>query len=347
MKAAGNGGRTCCAISSAINGRIFDKQGVCGVKNRVTAGWPFAALCLLAVVVCASVAFAAEALPKRLSVTYVASPLNIPSIVERAEGRLQKAFPGVEIRLPDLNAGPNQTAAMAAGEVDIAHCLGATSAILAASEGLDIRIVGIYSRAPRAFMIMTSKPGIQSVGDLKGKKIGGPKGTILHQLLAAAVAKAGFKPSDYEFINMGLPAAAAALSNGSIDAALLAGPDAYRAAKAGARTLTDGVGLVDATTVIATTGAFLDKYPDAIRRFLKMHAETLDAIKKDKANALRLTENETKLPKEAVETMFPWYDFTPAIRPSDVEELKRTQDFMIENGLQRNRIDMDSIVVKN
>ena len=283
---------------------------------------------------------------ERLSVTYVASPLNIPSIVEKRENRFESAFPGVQILLPDLSAGPQQTAAMAAGEVDFAHCLGATSAILAASEGLDVRIVGIYSRAPKAFMIVTRDERLKGALDLKGKKIGGPKGTILHQLLAAATAEVGLKPSDYEFINMGIPAAAAALSSGSIDAALLAGADAYRAVQDGAIVLLDGVGNVDATTVIATTQTYLGKHADVAARFLDMHAEAVRHIRENEDACLAMTAEETRLPMEAVEAMYPWYDFSPEIRESDIEELKRTQDFLLENGLQRNRIDIEAILVK-
>jgi sulfonate transport system substrate-binding protein len=182
---------------------------------------------------------------------------------------------------------------------------------------------------------------------LKGRKIGGPKGTILHQLLAAYTARAGIRESDYEFINMGLPSAAAALSTGEIDIALLAGADAYRASEDGARTLADGVSLVDATTVIATTDTYLKKNPDVVRRFLAMHDDALSYMESDRAEALRLTADATRLPVEAVEAMYPWYDFSRVIAESDVDELKRTQDFMLENGLQRNRIDIDSIVVKS
>lgn len=282
--------------------------------------------------------------PEKLSITYVASPLNIPTIIEKKQKRFEAAFPGTNILLPDLNAGPRQTAAMAAGEVDIAHCLGATSAILAASEGLDIRIVGVYSRAHRAFMVMTKNPDIKSILDLKGKKIGGPKGTILHQLIASATAKAGLGAKDYEFINMGISAAAAALSSGGIDAALLAGPDAYRAIQAGASVLIDGVGLVDATTVIATRQTYMDKNPGVMERFLKMHTGTLDFMKRNGEETIRLGAEGTGLPAEAVKAMLPWYDFSPAITSGDIEELKRTQDFMLENGLQRKRIDIESIV---
>lgn len=307
--------------------KIFTKIAICAV-----------------LLLCAAAAGASEI--TKLSVTYVPSPLNLPSIVERAEGRFGAAFPGVEIALPELNAGPAQTAGMASGEVDIAHCIGATSVILAASEGLDIRIVGIYSRAPKAFMILTRDETIKTPADLKGKKIGGPKGTILHQLLAAAASKAGLAAGDYEFVGMDIPSAAAALSGGSIDAALLAGPAAYKATSDGARVVADGSGLVDATTVIATTQRYLDEHGDVIERFLKMHGETVASIESDKEKDFALAAEETGLSPEAVETMYGWYDFSPEIRESDVEELKRTQEFMLGAELQRNRIDIDEIVAK-
>ena len=299
-----------------------------------------------AVIVFAAVLSAWAASPERLSVTFVPSPLNVPTIVETSRGMFQAAFPGTEIRLPEINAGPKQTEAMAAGEVDIAHCVGATSVILAASEGLDIRIIGIYSRAPKAFMIFARDDRIKTAADLKGKKIGGPKGTILHQLVAAYTSSAGLKEPDFEFINMGIPAAAAALSNGSIDAALLAGADAYRAIEGGFRVVTDGVGLVDATTVIAATQKYLDNNAETARRFIEMHAGALAYMGKNHDETVGLTAEAVKLSVDAVETMYGWYDFSTEISSSDVDELKKTQEFMLENGLQRNRIDIESIIAR-
>ena len=43
------------------------------------------------------------------------------------------------------------------------------------------------------------------------------KGTILHELLAAYLQKAGLSMKDVKFVSMGLPAAASALENGSAE----------------------------------------------------------------------------------------------------------------------------------
>lgn len=300
---------------------------------------------LLLVCLFAGGAFAAN-FPAKMGITYVKAPLNVPSIVEKELKLFEASFPGVALSFPELTEGPKQTAALAADEIAIASCLGSTSAILAASEGLDLKIVGIYSRAPKAFMIVVKNPSFKTVADLKGKKVAGPKGTILHQLLAAALASEGMGAKDIEFISMDLPSAASALANGSVDAALLAGPAAFNALSSGAQMLRNGEGLVDATIVIATTQNFLSRYPDTVAQFLNTHNKALEWIEKNPDKAKAITQKETGLPAEGVDMMFPWYDFNPQIKASDVEELKKTQEFMLENGLQRKKIDIGTLIVK-
>lgn len=296
------------------------------------------AIAVTALLIFAAGAFAAD-YPSKLAITYVKAPLNVPSIVEKYNRSFEKAYPGVALTFPELTEGPKQTAALAAGEIGIASCLGSTSALLAASEGLDLRIVGVYSRAPKAFMIVVKDPAIKSVRDLKGRKVAGPKGTILHQLLAAALDNEGLSIKDVQFIQMDLPSGANALANGSVDAALLAGPAAYKALSSGSRMLKNGEGLVDATIVIATTDKFMKQYPKAVEKFMETHKAALEWMKKHPKEAKAMTEKETGLPPAGVEAMYPWYDFDPTIRKGDVEELVRTQKFMLENGLQRKKIE--------
>ncbi|MFQ9523850.1 MAG: ABC transporter substrate-binding protein [Phascolarctobacterium faecium] len=129
--------------------------------------------------------------PKELKITYVKSPLNIPSIIDKNLQTVSKEFAKLILKFLILKSipVPNKLEALAAGSLDICSALGGTSAILAASNGVDLKIVGIYSRAPKAFTIMAKDPNITTVSDLTGKKVAGPKGTILHQILVAALAK--------------------------------------------------------------------------------------------------------------------------------------------------------------
>ena len=286
--------------------------------------------------------------PTSLSITYVKAPLNVPSIIEKKLGSFEKEFEkdSIKVSFPEITVGSKQTEAMAAGSLDFAHCLGGTSAILAAANGVDLKIIAIYSRAPKAFVVLTKGDSVQKITDLKGKKVAGPKGTILHQLILAALAKNGMKPDDIQFVSMDLPSSTAALMNGSVDAALSAGPDAIRAEKAGARILTNGEGLVEATIVTAVRGEFLQKYPELVKRFLNVHNTALSYMKTDTEEALKMTAAETGLSIDAVRKMYPWYDFDAAVKPSDIQELKRTQDFLIQNGMLNKSIDIEKIIAK-
>ena len=288
----------------------------------------------------------AAANPKSISLTYVKAPLNVPSIVEKKLGLLEKEFAKdkIAVQYPEITVGSKQTEAMAAGSLDFAHALGGTSAILAAANGVDLKIIAIYSRAPKAFVVLTKGDKIQKVSDLKGKKVAGPKGTILHQLILAALAKEGLKPDDIQFISMDLPSSAAALMNGSVDAALSAGPDAIRAEKAGARVLTTGEGLVEATIVTAVRGEFLQKHPDLVKRFLKTHTAAIEHMRSKPDEVLAMTAAKTGLPAETVKLMLPLYDFSPTIKPSDIAELKRTQDFLLQNGMLKKSIEIEKML---
>jgi sulfonate transport system substrate-binding protein len=286
--------------------------------------------------------------PKTINITYVKAPLNVPSIVEKKMGVFEKEFgkDNIAVAFPEITAGPKQTEAMAAGSVDFAHCLGGTAAILAAANGVDLKIIGIYSRAPKAFVLLAKDGKLQSIKDLKGKKVAGPKGTVLHQLLLTALDKNGLKVDDVQFIAMDIPGAVAALMNGSVDAALAAGPDALKAELAGARIMTTGEGLVEATIVTAVRGEFLRKHPDLVKRFIEVHRSSLDYIKKNQDEALALTAAETGLTSEMVKQMYPWYDFDASIRPADIQELKLTQDFLLNNGMLTKSINLEQIIAQ-
>ena len=285
---------------------------------------------------------------KAIHITYVKAPLNIPSIVEKRMGLFEKEFgpDGIRVNHPEITSGSKQTEAIAAGSLDICNAIGGTSVILAAANGVDLKIIGIYSRAPKAFTIITKSPAIRTVADLKGKKIGGPKGTILHQLLLTALLKNNLKPDQIQYLSMDIAKATAALINGSIDAALCAGPDLLRAQAAGARILTTGEGLIEATITIAVRGEFLRQQPDLVRRFFKVHRESIALMKNQPQKAYEMAAEETGLSLEAVKQMAGWYDFDPRIRPSDIRELKETQDFLLGNGMLEKGVAIEGLIAR-
>ncbi len=270
-----------------------------------------------------------------LRVTYVTAPFNVPSIVDKHEGFLEADFgaKGITIERPEITSGAKQTEAIAADAIDVASVLGGASAILAKANGVDVRVIAVYSRSPKAFALMTRADGPATLADLKGKKIAGPKGTTLHQLLAAALASTGLTINDVDYINMDLPTARAALISGQIDVATLAGNNAIAVEKAGGKTLATGEGLIHPTTVIAASGKFIDEHPDLVEAYLAAHRKALDFVATSPEEALKIAADEQKISIEDAKAQLPLYDFTPTLTDADITNLEADQAFMIDNGM--------------
>lgn len=284
--------------------------------------------------------------PKTINISYVKAPLNVPSIIEKNKQLFENEFSndGIEIKFPEITSGAKMTEAVAAGSLDFCNAIGATSVILAAANGVNIKIIGVYSRAPKAFSIMAIDPTIKTINDLKGKKIVGPKGTILHQLLIGALVKENLTINDVEFINMGIASGVSALLSGSADAVLVAGAATDNVKENGGHVVTTGEGILDATIVIGASGDFLDKYPDLAKRYLKVHNESLEFMGENKKETFELTSAETKLSLEQVENMYSLYNFDPNISQNDIKELEKTQEFLIENGMLPKTVDIKSLI---
>lgn len=284
----------------------------------------------------------------KISVTYVKSPLNVPSIVEKNKGFFQQSFDeyNLPVEYSNLTTGPEQTQALASGDLQFLNAVGATSVILAASNGSDIKIISLYSRSPKAFMLFTNDSQIMTAADLKGKKVAGPKGTILHELLIAYLKTAGLTENDIEFISLGISDSQAALVSGEVDAALLAGPAAYNIKKAGNMVLTTGEGLVDATIAVATSQKFYDENNVLVDAYLKAQRATLDYMEKNYDEIVRITAVETELSIDAVKEMYPMYDFSMEISDKDIEGMKKTEKFLFDNKMIDNHVDITDLIIK-
>ncbi|EGT5080678.1 TPA: NrtA/SsuA/CpmA family ABC transporter substrate-binding protein [Clostridioides difficile] len=281
-----------------------------------------------------------------INLTYVKSPLNVPSIIQKQDDLFGKEFKkdNIKVNFHEITTGPEQTQALAAGEIDFLHALGGTSALIAASNGVELKILNTYSRSPKGFMILTNNNSIKSAADLVGKKVAGPKGTILHQVLISALDKEGLSMDDVEFVNMGIPEASAALSDGSIDAALIAGPVALKAMKSGSKLVANGEGLVDGIIVTAVSTDFAEKHPEIVERFMKVEKETLEYVNNNFDEAMEKVAKEVDLSLEETKELYAWYDFSLDITDKDISSLEDTQDFLIKNKLQEKKVNIKELI---
>jgi sulfonate transport system substrate-binding protein len=283
----------------------------------------------------------------KIMVTYVKAPLNVPSIVEKEKKMFEEGFSeyNLPVEYSELTAGPDQTAALASGDIQFLNAVGATSVILSAANGADIKIISMYSRSPKAFMMFSQDESINSPADLVGKTIAGPKGTNLHEMLVAYLKKGGLTLEDVNFVNMDIPSSLAALEGGSVDVALQAGPSAYQLKKDGYHMITDGEGLFDANIVVATSNKFYEENKELVKRFLETQKSILDYMDNNHDEVIELTAKETDLDTEAVEEMYQMYDFNMDITDENIASMQKTVDFMLDNGMIDKTVDIKSLIL--
>ena len=319
------------------------------MNRRITktiAGFVAAAM-LLAVVGCSGEKTDTFEIDK-VVMTYVSSPLNVPSIIEKEQGQFEKAFQklGLGFAYSNLTAGPDQTAALASGDIQILNAVGGSSVILAAANGADIVILSMYSRAPKAFCMFSNDENINSPEDLRGLTIAGPKGTILHELLAAYLATADMTTDDVNYVSMSIPSAVAALESKSVDIALVDGLTAYDCENAGKHKITDGEGLITAAICTAASKRFADANPKIIKAFLDTQKSLVEYINTETEESLALTAKSLDIDVEVVREMFGLYDFSPEISGEDMDCLQDTEMFLYDNGMTEKHIDVSSLIYR-
>lgn len=287
----------------------------------------------------------AETSIDKLTVTYVTSPLNVPTIIEKDQGIFEKEL-GVPVEYAELTSGADQTQALASGDVQVLYAVGATSVILSAANGADIKVLNMYSRSPKAFCMYSKDESLTTPESLKGKTIAGPTGTNLHELLVSYLAQADMTLDDVNYVNMSIPDAKAGLDGGSVDVALLAGANAYNAEQQGYHLVADGEGLISALIAVATTQKFYDEHPDVIKKLNAAQEEIASYMADNQEAAMETVAATLDLDVDAVKEMYGFYDFSTEITDADKEGFQNTADFMYESGMIENELDVNTLFIQ-
>lgn len=133
------------------------------------------------------------------------------------------------------------------------------------------------------------REGINTVADLKGKKVAAEEGAVDHFLLLLGLKKAGLKPEDIQFVPLETGQAAAAFVAGKVDAVAVFAPFTTQALKrSGSKELfssKDFPGAIPDHLVF--TRRFIEERPEQVQAMVDAWFATLDYVK---ANPDKATE---------------------------------------------------------
>jgi taurine transport system substrate-binding protein len=191
-------------------------------------------------------------------------------------GEVEKVT-GYKINWRQFGGGGDVIRAMASGDVAIGE-VGSTGVATAISQGMDVELFWILEDIAAAeALVARNGSGVNSIADLKGKKIATPFVSTYHFQLLYELQKAGLKATDAQILNMRPPEIAAAWGRGDIDATFIWDPVLSTVKKNGKVLMTSGD--------ICKQGACTFDGLVVTRKFAKENPEFMVALVKALAKA--------------------------------------------------------------
>jgi sulfonate transport system substrate-binding protein len=187
----------------------------------------------------------------------------------RQRQTLEGAFKplGIEIKWVDFQFGPPLLEAINVGSVDFGY-VGDSPPIFAQAGGARIRYVAaVKSDGNTQAIIVPKNSPIRTLADLKGKRVAFGKGSSAHNLLVAALEKAGLSWSDITPAPLAPADATAAFAKGSVDAWSIWDPYlALAELKESARVIAFDKDVHKPNAFYIANTDFVEKYPSLIAK---------------------------------------------------------------------------------
>lgn len=205
---------------------------------------------------------------------------------------LEMALPDYDIQWTKFDSGADVNKAFIAKEIDFG-ALGSSPVARGLSAPLNISysVVFILSvAADNEALVARNNSGIESVADLRGKRIATPFGSTAHYSLLAALAQKGLSASDVQLVDLQPQAILAAWERGDIEAAYAWLPTLEQLEKNGKVLITSrelsffGKPTLD---LVAVSNSFAEDNAMAVDIWRQQQARALTEIANDPAAAAR------------------------------------------------------------
>lgn len=197
---------------------------------------------------------------------------------------------GLEVEMVEFQGGPAEIAAMASGDIDISQIGHGAHALCASGEAV---IFQIDCTSLADAVIGNKTKGVNTIEDLKGKKVAVTSGTSAEIILNLALKSKGMTTDDVELVEMDANGTVSAVISGNVDACATWSPGTGTIMKAlgdNGVMLANNQDFLDQVTFpssFITTQKFADSNHDVLVRFARAlqkagdyRAENIDEVAK-------------------------------------------------------------------
>ena len=198
----------------------------------------------------------------------------VPLVIAQQNGYFEEE--GIDLDLQIFKAAKDRDAALQAGQLDGVLCDEVAISIYQNSD-IDMKITGTTNGSWT--LVAGKDSGITSLSDLKGKKVGISKNTMIEYLADDIALSNGLEVSDIEKVAIpAMPARLEALKNNQIDAAILPAPFNDTAVADGGVEITKIYNKDIMISVTAFLQEVIDKDANAIKGFYNAYNKAIEFI---------------------------------------------------------------------
>ncbi|GGI20770.1 aliphatic sulfonate ABC transporter substrate-binding protein [Oxalicibacterium faecigallinarum] len=268
------------------------------------------------------------------------------SLVLKKFGWLEEALKPANIPVKwTLSQGSNRALEyLAANSIDFGSTAG-LAAVLSRANGNPIKSIYVYSRPEWTALLVTKDSPIQSVAQLKGKKIAATKGTDPYLFLLRTLKLNGLRKNDVEIVHLQHADGRTALESGRVDA--WAGLDPHMAAselQANTRLLYRNVAF-NTYGFLNVTEDFAKKYPDTVKQVIAAYERARLWILANPKEASQIQADEAKISLAVAKVQLNRTDFSnPVIGREHSDALKAAAPILLQEDLVKRGTDVNKVI---
>ena len=220
----------------------------------------------------------------KMTIATGVDPVFSAYYVAQQEGLFKKH--GLDVR---INTGPSGSAMVSFlinGQIESAF---GSEIAGVSNHNLDPNVVVVAQATRLVRWIAIVGKNVESLDQLKGKKLGVARGSGGEVFWLALIEKLKLNPADYTVVNVEAPEMVAALERGNIDAYAVWEPWVTRglAAIKNTKVLKDQEGILEQGVYIYMNLGWIKKNPEPAEGFMRALVEATDIINKDRKRAAK------------------------------------------------------------
>lgn len=268
------------------------------------------------------------------------------SLVLKQQGLLEKALApqGISVKWVFSQGSNRSLEYLNGGSTDFASTAG-LAAVLSRANGSPINTVYVASRPEWTALVVPKDSPINSLADLKGKKIAATKGTDPFLFLLQSLQKAGLDKTAVEIVHLQHPDGRTALERGDVDA--WAGLDPLMASsqlQAGSRQLYRNLDF-NSYGVLNVTEKFAATQPELIKQVIGAYEQAREWAVANPDALAQLLADEAKLPLNVAKLQLSRTDFSNSQPGAEhIAALKAAASILLDEQLVRPGTDVAKVV---